>query len=247
MNLKTFFHKPQAVIKLHITGAITGKSLEKLSKDLSKASFFTPLALALVVNSPGGSAAHSSLIFHRIQSFARLHHIPVLAFAEDMAASGGYYIMCAGESLYASSPLSLIGSIGALSSFITVKALVNRYGIEGRNWTSSPKDIRTRLNPMEDLGEEAKRWMQGMLGETNTEFQRVVTESRKGRLTVVEGKRGEVIFNGDVFNVEEAVGFGLIDGIAGCDEVIGGRFPKARVVEVSKESRVEKIINSLYR
>ena len=63
----------------------------------------------------------------------------------------------------------------------------------------------------------------------------------------MEGKRGEVIFNGDVFNVEEAVGFGLIDGIAGCDEVIGGRFPKARVVEVSKESRVEKIINSLYR
>ena len=246
MSLK-YFRAPEAVIKLHISGIITGKTLEKVTKDLSKTSFLTPLALALVINSPGGSAAHSSLIYHRIQSFGLLHKIPILSFAEDVAASGGYYIMCAGEGLYASSPLSLIGSIGAMSSFITMKDLINRYGIERRSWASSPKNIAARLDPLSDVSEETKDWMQGMLTETNREFQRVVTQRRGEKITVAVERRNEEVFNGDVFSAEKAGGLGLIDGVARCDDVLRERFPKARIAEVSKEGRLEKIINSFYR
>ena len=142
------------VYKLRISGVITGKTLEKVSNELTNKSFFKPVALAVIVNSPGGSAAHSSLIFHRLQSFSKHHKIPILSFAEDIAASGGYYIMCAGQQIYATTNLSLIGSIGALSSFFSIKDLANRYGVERRTWASSNFDINLRFDQFQDVSKD---------------------------------------------------------------------------------------------
>ena len=188
MSIIQSYSSSQVVFKLRISGVIRGDTLEKVTRDLSKKSFLKPSALAVVVNSPGGSAAHSSLIYNRLVYFAKAHKIPILTFAEDVAASGGYYIMCAGEKLYASSPLSLIGSIGARSTFIGIKGLLGKYGIERRSWASSEYDIHKRLDPLAELSEESKQWMQNMLSETGAEFQRIVVDNRKDKLTIPADK-----------------------------------------------------------
>src|SRR5574343_71727 len=103
------------VFKLRVSGVITSKTYDKLFKDLQKFRRVTPQALVLTVNSPGGSATDSDLIYKAIRSYAEKHNIPVHSFGEDVAASGGYYIMCAGDTLHASSSLSLFGSIGSVA------------------------------------------------------------------------------------------------------------------------------------
>lgn len=240
------FSYPKAVLKLHISGVISSATLEKASSDLNKSRFLTPVALAIVMNSPGGSASHSSLIYHQLQNFGKRHKIPILSFAEDVAASGGYYIMCAGETIYASSTLSLIGSIGAMSTFISVKDLASKYGVEGRSWASSPKDLSIRLNPLKDLSKDSSKWMQNMLNDVNSEFQKVVEDSRKDKLTVEKKNRNELVFNGDVFNVEKAMKLGLVDAVGQVDQVIKEKFPKVKIVEISKVGKIEKIIKSFY-
>jgi serine protease SohB len=236
----------QVVYKLRISGVINGKTLEKVRKDLLKYPYYKPVALLVVVNSPGGSAAHSSLIYNRLVAFGKEHKIPIYSFAEDVAASGGYYAMCAGTSLYASSPLSLVGSIGAVSSFFSIKELINKYGIERRSWASSEHDLAFRFDPLKELNPDAKAWMQNMLYDTNLEFKNIVSYAREGKIKVPDDKKDELLFNGDVFNATKALELGLIDGQADCDDILDREFPSFKVVDVSRETRIEKIMRRFY-
>src|SRR5829696_508862 len=88
-------------------------------------------AVAIVINSPGGSAAQSHLIFRRIRALAEEKKLPVFAFIEDAGASGGYMLACAGDEIFAD-PSSVVGSIGVVSAGFGLDKLIERFGIERR-------------------------------------------------------------------------------------------------------------------
>ncbi|OMJ89526.1 hypothetical protein SteCoe_8325 [Stentor coeruleus] len=224
------------VFKLQINGVITGKTYTKFLRDLNNAYLFKPKALAVIVNSPGGTAVHADLIYRNIKAYSSLHKIPVLTFAEDLAASGGYYIMCAGDELFASSPLSLFGSIGAVSSLPNIKDLASKYGIERRHYSTSSMDFFSIYDPLEDYTAAKSKKVSTVLKEVNDEFRRVVLTNRKGKITVPDEKINDLIFNGDVFHTEKAIEYGLIDGHGRCNEVIKDRFPETRILGLDSDA-----------
>ncbi|CAG9325200.1 unnamed protein product [Blepharisma stoltei] len=241
---KRFLDLRNAVFKIRISGCITEKTLEKLNKDLKKKAWRRPVALAVVVNSPGGSAAQSSLIRQRLLTFSKQHNIPVFAFAEDLAASGGYYVMSAANEIYAT-PASLIGSIGARFSLFGIKGLANKYGIERRSWASSPLDLNERIDPLKELKPETQKWLVGLVQDTGVEFKKVVEEARRGKIKVEEAKRDEALYNGDLFTAGESLKYGLIDNYGVCDEIMKEMFPNYQVVDLSKVSKYSKLLSML--
>ena len=224
-----------AVFKVRIYGRIGHNTLKKLNRDLSKNQSHKPLALAVCVNSPGGSPAYSSLVRQRILAFSRKHDVPVFAFAEDMAASGGYYVLTAGSELYACHN-SLLGSIGARFDFYGMKKTFAGWGIERRNW-GGLAPIEQRIDPLRDIEPGSQKWMQQMVDETREEFARVVEASREGKLKAPK----EELFNGDVFSGATAVQNGLIDKLGICDEIMNEIYPSYKIKDISKESKLEKL------
>src|SRR5271155_6160798 len=102
------------------------------------------VAVAIVVNSPGGSPVQSALLFRRIRQLAEEKGIPVVAFAEDVAASGGYWLALAGDEIYGEET-SLIGSIGVISAGFGFYQLLGRPGIERRLHTAGER--KSLLDP----------------------------------------------------------------------------------------------------
>src|ERR1700712_4850305 len=99
------------------------------------------VAVALVINSPGGSPTQSQLVADRIRGLAAEHELPVLAFCEDVAASGGYWLACAADEIFAC-PTSLVGSIGVVSGGFGLTGLIERVGIERGLHTAGPHQAR---------------------------------------------------------------------------------------------------------
>jgi signal peptide peptidase SppA len=229
------------VYKVRIAGTISARTLYKLTRDLRKiSSLRVPVALAVVVNSPGGSAVESSLIRQRLLTFSQKHKIPIYTFAECMAASGGYYVMTAGQELYISRS-SLVGSIGALFSFINLKEFAAKHGVERRAWASSPHALDERLDPLREIKPETQAWLQDLLEDTHSEFKNVVEQARFGKLRTEDPKLREELFSGDLFTGEKAMELGLVDKIGHCDQVMQSIFPKARIVDLSKESPMDRV------
>src|SRR5918994_3801858 len=119
-------------------------------------------AVALLINSPGGSPTQSALVADRIRGLAQEHEVPVLAFCEDVAASGGYWLACAADEIYAH-PTSLVGSIGVVSGGFGLTGLIERYGIERRLHTAG--ENKARLDPFQPEKPEDVEWLLGMQSE----------------------------------------------------------------------------------
>ncbi|OMJ81958.1 hypothetical protein SteCoe_17441 [Stentor coeruleus] len=235
---------PKKVFKVYISGTITDQTYTKFLKDLNKTQFIPSTPLAVVINSPGGSAVHSDLIYKRIRAYASINKVQVFTFAEDFAASGGYYIMCSGDYLYASSTLSLIGSIGAVSAIPNIKDFATKYGIERRYFSTNPLDFFATTDPLQDYNAEKSKKISSVLKEVNEEFKKIILANRKDKLTVGEDKRNDVIFNGDVFLANKALEYGLIDSIGRCDDVIKEKFPDAKIVDLSREKLFTRLTNA---
>ena len=119
--------------------ARSGLSLDSIGGPLEHAFRLKNLkAVALAINSPGGSATQSSLIAKRVRALAAEHGVPVLAFVEDVAASGGYWLATAGDKIYADES-SIVGSIGVITAGFGFTDLLQRIGIERRVHTAGPR------------------------------------------------------------------------------------------------------------
>lgn len=174
-------------------------------------------AVALLVNSPGGSPVQSALITKRIRDLAAEKHIPVLAFAEDVAASGGYMLALAGDEIYANES-SLIGSIGVVSSGFGFKDAIAKIGVERRLYTAG--ESKAMLDSFSEEKEEDVARLKEMQGEIHENFKKMVRDRRGKRLKGLRGK----IFSGEVFTGHEAVKLGLIDDLGDMREVLRNRF-----------------------
>lgn len=196
-----------------------GVSLESLRPRIDQAFSLPGLkAVAIVINSPGGTPVQAALIMRHLRRQAARHHVPLLAFIEDVAASGGYLVALAADEIIAH-PASLVGSIGVVSAGFGFAEAIARLGIERRIHTSAPAKVR--LDPFLPEREEDVAWLAGLQERLHAWFRRQVEERRGRRLKRDEAER---LFSGDVWLAEEAAALGLIDGVGELDEVLRARF-----------------------
>ncbi|MCP2260541.1 signal peptide peptidase SppA [Streptoalloteichus tenebrarius] len=180
------------------------------------------VAVALEVNSPGGAPTQSALIADRVRGLAAKKNVPVLAFCEDVAASGGYWLACAADEIYAH-PTSLVGSIGVVSAGFGLAGLLERFGVERRVHTAG--EHKARLDPFQPEKPEDVAWLKAMQADLHAQFVEWVRERRGGRL------RGEEadLFSGEVWTGAKALDLGLVDGLGTMRGVVGERWPDATV------------------
>ncbi|MFV0408856.1 MAG: S49 family peptidase [Paracoccus sp. (in: a-proteobacteria)] len=165
-----------------------------------------PKAVALAINSPGGSPVQSSLIAARIRRLADKHEIPVHAFVEDVAASGGYWLATAADKIWADE-CSVVGSIGVISGGFGFQDFIAQHGIERRVHTAGRS--KSQLDPFRPENPEDVARLQALLDEMHQIFIAQV-RSRRGSRIAADAE----IFTGEFWLARRAEALGLIDGIA---------------------------------
>ncbi|MHA6779472.1 S49 family peptidase [Pseudonocardia saturnea] len=181
-------------------------------------------AVALLVNSPGGSPTQSALVADQIRRLADAKGVPVLAFCEDVAASGGYWLACAADEIFAH-PTSIVGSIGVISQGFGLDGLIERWGVERRLYTAGTS--KARLDPFLPEKPEDVVWLRDLQDQLHEMFRDWVTTRRGSRLST-----GSDLFTGEVWTGAKAVEMGLVDGLGTVRAVLGERFPDAEPVHV---------------
>jgi len=181
--------------------------------------------VAISINSPGGSPVQSHLIYSYIRQLADKKKIKVLIFAEDVAASGGYLISCAGDEIYANSS-SIIGSIGVISASFGFKELIKKMGIDRRIYTAGKN--KSTLDPFVDEKEEDIKRLKSIQLELHADFIKVVETSRGKKLKDPEKNN---IFTGEFWTGASALKLGLIDGIGNADQVLKEKFGEEAVIK----------------
>ena len=174
-------------------------------------------AVALAINSPGGSPVQSSLLHDRIRLLADEKMLPVYIFCEDVAASGGYWIACAGDEVYAAET-SIIGSIGVIAATFGFEEAIKKLGVERRLFTAGSK--KSLLDPFLPLEEDDIKRLTSLQKEIHENFKRHVRRRRAGRLQASERK----LFTGEFWTGSKAVDLGLTDGIGDLKSVLQRKF-----------------------
>ncbi len=165
-----------------------------------------PAAVALEINSPGGSPVQSSLIGARIRRLAEELKIPVFAFVEDVAASGGYWLAASADEIFADDS-SVLGSIGVISSGFGAHVFLKRQGLERRVHTAGQS--KSMLDPFAPEKKEDVARLQGLLGDIHDNFITHVVTRRGDKLDDAAD-----LFSGEIWLAKRAQELGLIDGIA---------------------------------
>jgi serine protease SohB len=175
-----------------------------------------PSAVALIVNSPGGSPVQSSLIGARIRRLATETGVPVTAFVEDVAASGGYWIASAADDIIVDQG-SIVGSIGVISASFGAHKFIARQGIERRIYTAGRS--KSMLDPFSPEKDEDVARLRGLLDELHTVFKDHVRDRRGARLP-----EDTDLFTGEVWIGASAVKIGLADAVGNLVPVMKDRF-----------------------
>jgi len=238
LNLERLWPRPPVVSVLRFEGVIMprsrrgGISLASHAAAIEKAFRASRLAaVAIVVNSPGGSPVQSALLYRRIRQLAEEKGVPVIAFAEDVAASGGYWLALAGDEIF-SEETSLLGSIGVISAGFGFYQLIGRLGIERRLHTAGER--KSLLDPFlpEDASDVER--LRALQHDIHRSFKEHVRARRAGK---IDGD-DESLFAGDVLTGRMAVDRGLVDGIGEVRAVMRARYgDKVRLRPVPAERR----------
>ena len=211
------------------------------------------LAVAVSINSPGGSPVQSHLIYSYIRKQAKKNKKRVLVFAEDVVASGGYLIACAGDEIYANSS-SIVGSIGVIYSAFGLQDLIKKAGIQRRIYTAGKN--KSTLDPFVEEKKEDIERLKSIQLDLHADFIKVVEDSRSTKLK----KEGNPdLFTGEFWSGSTAKKLGLIDGIGNADEILKEKFgddviikkfekPKSwlnKKLSGASESQIDNLLNIL--
>ena len=213
------------VVVLRLSGVIatgsklrSGLSLASLAPQIERAfSMRRVSAVALVINSPGGSPAQSALICDRICALAKEKKKPVYAFTEDVAASGGYWLACAADEIYANEN-SIIGSIGVIYGGFGFHEALAKLGIERRLYTAGDK--KSVLDPFSPEKESDVKRLKSLQKNLHENFKTLVRARRGDRL---KGS-ARALFSGEFWTGANALELGLIDGIGDVRSVMRAKF-----------------------
>ena len=231
--MKSFFKKlmfwksrvPRVAL-VRLTGIIAagssplkrGLNLDSIDPVLKKAFGMRRIkAVILVINSPGGSPVQSALIGARIRQLAKKHDVPVLAFCEDVAASGGYWLATAADEIFANNA-SIIGSIGVISAGFGFPQALEKLGVERRVYTSGKS--KSMLDPFRPEKEEDVQYLQSLQSDIHQTFIDQVKSRRGGRLDASEDE----LYSGQFWTGVKARELGLVDGLGTMHDMLTERF-----------------------
>jgi signal peptide peptidase SppA len=224
LRLDRFWSRAPVVAVLRFEGVIMsrarrdGVSLASHAAAIERAFRVSNLAaVAIVVNSPGGSAVQSALLFRRIRELADEKRVPVIAFAEDVAASGGYWLALAGDEIF-SEETSILGSIGVISASFGFSQLIDRLGVERRLHTAG--DRKSMLDPFLPQNPSDVERLTVLQQDIHRAFKEHVQRRRAGKIDTSD----ESLFNGDVLTGRMALNCGLVDGIGELRGVMRARY-----------------------
>jgi signal peptide peptidase SppA len=221
----TYRNPPPVVGVIRLSGAIgesmplrRGLSLAELAGPIERAFKLPRLAaVALSINSPGGAAVQSALIAKRIRDLAAEKEVPVFAFCEDVAASGGYWLACAADEIYAHES-SLLGSIGVISASFGFQDAISKLGVERRLYTAG--ENKSLLDPFTPVRKQDETRLKRLQGEIHESFKDWV-RSRRGEKLSGEEKQ---LFSGEIYTGRQAQEVGLIDGLGDLRGVLRARY-----------------------
>ena len=224
--LRNRFRRGPVVPVVRLSGVIAsggllgqrGLSIETVAPLLARA-FATrgATAVALVINSPGGSPVQSALIAKRIRLLAGEKKLPVIAFVEDVAASGGYWLACAADEIVADGA-SIVGSIGVVSAGFGFKDLIAKLGIERRVHTSG--ENKSMLDPFRDEKPEDVERLKRLQAEIHAGFKAWVRERRGERLRGPDS----LLFTGEFWTATRGLELGLVDSLGELRAVLQARY-----------------------
>ena len=177
-------------------------------------SFKNAQVIAVSINSPGGSPVQSHLIYSYIKKLSKKNKKKVLVFAEDVAASGGYLIACAGDEIYANSS-SIVGSIGVISASFGFQNAIKKIGIERRVYTAGKN--KSTLDPFKEENEDDIQRLKKIQLELHSDFINVVKTSRGSKLIDTEKNN---TFTGEFWSGSSSLKLGLIDGIGNAEQIL---------------------------
>ena len=205
-----------------VIGAVTplrsGMTLAGVARVLERAfSFRNAKAVALVINSPGGSPVQSRQIYLRIKQLAAEKKLPVLVFVEDVAASGGYMIACAGDEIFCD-PSSILGSIGVVGGTFGFQEAIKRLGIERRLYTAG--EHKAMLDPFLPENPDDVARLKAIQREIHTTFIALVKDARGNRLKGAD----DVLFTGEYWVGDTAISLGLADGVGDLRSTLRARY-----------------------
>jgi signal peptide peptidase SppA len=195
-----------------------GFTLTTVARALERAfTMRTAKAVALLINSPGGSPVQSHLVYRRIRQLAAESARPVIAFAEDVAASGGYMIACAADEIFCD-PSSIVGSIGVVGGSFGFPKLMDKLGVERRLYTSG--EHKAMLDPFLPENPQDVERLKALQRDIHEEFIELVKRSRGARLKGPE----KTLFSGEYWTGGKAIELGLADGIGDLRATLRARF-----------------------
>ena len=234
----SFFKKKKIVAHIKLNGVIGNVGRFKQGLDFSgqeeiieKAfSLKKAKAVAITINSPGGSPVQSHLIYSFIREQAKKNKMKVFVFAEDVAASGGYLMACAGDEIYANSS-SIIGSIGVIYSSFGFTELIKKIGVERRVHTAGKN--KSSLDPFQDEKKEDIERLKNIQLDLHKDFIDVVEQSRGSKL-----KKDQIeLFSGEFWSGSKAKELGLVDGIGNANQILKEKFGEDVVIKKFEKSK----------
>ena len=222
----SFFKKKKIIPHIRLSGVIGSAGRFKQGIDFSgqqeiikKAfSFKKSKNIAISINSPGGSPVQSHLIHDYIRQLAKKNEKKVIVFAEDVAASGGYLIACAGDEIYANSS-SIVGSIGVISASFGFQDAIKKIGVQRRVYTAGKN--KSTLDPFKEEKEEDIERIKKLQLELHSDFIEVVKKSRGSKLKDPEKNN---TFTGEFWSGTASMKLGLIDGIGNAEQILREKF-----------------------
>ena len=234
----SIFKKKLVIPHVRLTGVIGSAGKFKQGIDLAgqheilkKAFSLKKIShVAISINSPGGSPVQSHLIYSYIRQLAKKKKVKVLIFAEDVAASGGYLISCAGDEIYANSS-SIIGSIGVIYSSFGFTELIKKIGVERRVHTAGKN--KSTLDPFLDEKKEDIERLKNIQLDLHKDFIDVVEKSRGSKLKKLEVE----LFSGEFWSGSKAKNLGLIDNIGDANKILREKYGEDIIIKKFEKSK----------
>jgi len=235
-RIRRLLRRPPIVPVVRLSGVIgsgaglrSGLSLQSVAKPLARAfGVKSARAVAITINSPGGSPVQSHLIYKRIRALSAEKKKPVLVFLEDVAASGGYMIELAGDEIIADAS-SIVGSIGVISAGFGFTGLLEKLGVERRVYTAGEKKMM--LDPFQPERESDIEHLKALQAEIHRSFEAVVRERRAGLADDPD------LFSGAFWTGAKAKSLGLVDHLGDLRSFLKERYGKRVQLPVFGERR----------
>ena len=246
----SFFKKKIIIPHIRLSGVIGSVGRFRQGIDFSSQqgiikkafSFKKAKSVAISINSPGGSPVQSHLIYTYIRQLAKKNKKNVIIFMEDVAASGGYLIACAGDEIYANSS-SIVGSIGVISASFGFQDAIKKIGIERRVYTAGKN--KSTLDPFKPEKEEDIQRLKKIQLELHSDFINVVKNSRGPKLKDPEKNN---IFTGEFWSGSTSLKLGLIDGIGNAEQILREKFGEHVVIKKLEKPKsfIAKKLSTLF-